>query len=210
MKQYKDRLLTFTDDGRILDENGKSVMMEWERPIMITQAKQISKLNGDILNVGYGMGFTDFEIENHSPKSHHIIEIHPQIQEKMLKDGWYQKDHVHLYFGDWKDFLTKLPKFDGIFFDTWDEDNTKLFVEFLPHILKQNGVFSFFNNPKDDFDNDHIPDYLKSSIYENFHVEVIPFEIPFIDTPFRQTGDEERAYWDPDWKTYYSPLLTLK
>jgi len=210
VKEYKDRKLQFTTDGRILDEDGKSIMMDWERPIMIHQAKQISKLGGDILNVGYGMGFIDFEIEKYNPKTHHIIEIHPQIQSKILDGGWYKKSHVNLYFGDWKSFLKRLPKFDGIYFDTWDEQDTQKFIEFSPNILKKNGVLSFFNNPKDDFDGDNIPDFLKSTIEQFFEIEITSLEIPFIDSPYQQTGDENRAYWDPDWKTYYSPNLKLK
>lgn len=210
VKEYKDRKLQFTTDGRILDEDGKSIMMDWEKPIMIHEASQISVSHGDILNVGYGMGFIDFEIENYYPKSHHIIEIHPQVQEKIMELGWYKKHNVNLYFGDWKSFLSRLPKFDGIYFDTWDESDTKKFVEFSPNILKQNGVLSFFNNPKDDFDGDNIPDFLKSTIDKYFEVQITSIEIPFIDTPLRQTGDENRAYWDPDWKIYYSILLKLK
>ena len=33
-QQYLNQSLTYTEDGRLMDSDGNSVMMEWERPIM--------------------------------------------------------------------------------------------------------------------------------------------------------------------------------
>lgn len=210
MKSYIEKKVIYTNDGRLIDEDGKSIMMDWEKPIMEFQAKQIAQNGGDILNVGYGMGFIDFEIEKYNPRTHHIIEIHPQVQDKMMEDGWYKKSHVKMYFGDWKVFLDRLPKLDGIYFDTWEEDFTAKFVESCVDLLKPNGILTFFNNPKDDYNSDNIPDHLKPLIEKYFDVEITSMEIPFIDNPIRQTGDEDSMYWSPYWKIYYSPLLKLR
>jgi len=45
MKPYLDQTLTYTNDGRLLDENGWSVMMEWERPLMEAGGRVISHSN---------------------------------------------------------------------------------------------------------------------------------------------------------------------
>lgn len=209
MNDYVKRKVIYTNDGRLLDENGKSIMMDWEKPIMEFQAKQISKPQGDILNIGYGMGFTDFEIENHSPKTHSIIEIHPDVQDKIMELGWYKKNHVKLYFGDWKFYLDKLPRFDGIYFDTWDDNDLLFLFQNIRKILKVGGKITFFNNPKDDKKKLKYPNYLQSEIEKNFDLVIEQMEIPFIDSPYRQTGDPDSCYWSPFWKTYYSPILTL-
>jgi hypothetical protein len=42
-KPYIQQRLTYTDDGRLLDEYGNAVMMEWERPIMKKSAEVVCK-----------------------------------------------------------------------------------------------------------------------------------------------------------------------
>lgn len=210
MKSYVNRKLTFTNEGRLLDEDGKSIMMDWEKPIMEFQAEHISKNGGDILNIGYGMGLIDEEIQKKQIKSHTIIEIHPDVQNKMKEVGWHTKNNVKLLFGDWKDFLNDLPKFDGIYFDTWDDRDLLLLIKNLKKILKPNGVMTFFNNPKDDELGIGYPNYLKELIEKDFNVEFQDLELKFIDTPYRQTGDPDSCYWSPYWTIYRSPILSIK
>jgi hypothetical protein len=47
----------------------------------------ICSSGGDVLNVGFGMGLVDTAIQKRKPKSHTIIEAHPGVYEKMLRDG---------------------------------------------------------------------------------------------------------------------------
>lgn len=211
MKQeYPFRKIYYTEDGRLIDDSNKeSIMMDWERPIMEFQAKQISQNGGDIMNIGYGMGFTDHEIERHNPTTHTIIEIHPTVQEKIMSIGWHKKQHVRLFFGDWRTFKTRLPKFDGVYFDTWDELMDE-YIEFLPTILKPNGIATFFNNPKEDMDGDHLPDYILPKLKKYFDIEITQMKIPFIDSYNRQSGSDDRYYWKHEWDIYYSPLLRLR
>ena len=208
--EYKDREVYYTDDGRLMDGFLKSaIMMDWEKPIMEFQAKQICRNGGDILNVGFGMGFFDDAVEKYKIKTHHIIEIHPTVQEEMKKRGWDQKLHVKLYFGDWRDFMDVLPKFDGVYIDTWDE----MILDFAANvhkILKPGGVFSLFNNPKDDFDKDGITDEMVDILRGKFNIRVESILIPSIDPPERQTGRNDTAYWWQKDNIYHSPLFILK
>lgn len=209
MKDYFDQKLTYTDDGRLLDDKGHAIMMDWETPIMKFQAEQICRSGGDVLNVGFGMGIIDSFIEEYAISSHTIIEPHPDVIKKIMVDGWLKKPHVKAIFGTWADVMPYLPKYDGIYIDTWNEMFTG-FIEYSPNILKPNGILSFFNNPSDDDKGDHLPDEYRDFIYANFDVHFEEMEIPFIDPNIKQSGTATGAYWAQKHKTYFAPLLTLK
>lgn len=205
---FIEQNLTYTENGRLLDEQGRSVMMEWERPVMQKVAEIIAGPipkkgdNGkDVLNVGFGMGIIDSYIQTYHPRSHTIIEIHPSVIYKMLDDGWLQKRNLIPIFADWRAVYTHLPKYDGIFIDTWDEEFHE-FLEFAPNLLKKDGKLIFFNNIKNDNNEEKIyPPYLEivKALYD---VEMI--EIPVDNIP------EDQEYWKPEWTTYHCPILTVK
>ncbi len=209
MKPYFMQNLSFTDDGRLLSEDGNAIMMDWERPIMEFQAKHICNNNGDILNVGFGMGIIDTCIETYNINSHTIIEQHPDVIKKIMKDGWLKKPHVKIIFSKWQEVMYYLPKYDGIYIDTWNEMFTE-FIEYSINILKPGGILSFFNNPLDDHIGDHIPDKYRDFIYKHFEVNFEEMEIPVIGSNIEQSGSETSGYWHPKNKIYYSPILTLK
>ena len=145
---YLQRDVSYLQDGdTIVDENKDAVMMEWERPLMELHAEVLCASKGHVLNIGFGMGIVDGAIQRRSPASHTIIEAHPQIYAKMIKDGWDKKKNVNVVFGRWQDVIDKLGPFDAIFFDTYGEymsDMRELHVR-LPKLLNPGGVYSFFN-----------------------------------------------------------------
>ena len=53
----------------------------------------------------------------------------------MLNDGWDKKPGVHIIFGRWEDVLDQLGQYDGIFFDTFDDDFLA-FHQHVPNLLK--------------------------------------------------------------------------
>ena len=97
-ESYRNEKLTYTEDGRLFDSNGHSVMMEWEDELMKIGAETICRNGGDVLNVGFGMGIIDTYIEEHRPRTHWIIEGHPDVQRKIIEDGWLKKTHVKVIF----------------------------------------------------------------------------------------------------------------
>lgn len=206
-KSYLNQKLTYTEDGRLLDENGWAVMMDWEDPIMQHQAWTVASNRGDILNVGFGMGIVDNYIQSYAPRTHWIIECHPDVQRKMIEDGWLQKPHVRCIFAKWQDVIDYLPKFDGIYWDTWEEGPGDFFKK-LPQIMKPHGIFSFFNKPR--------PEDVEKGLYvhgDNFKIldpivdiHYTQFEIPNIDSNEQQG----RVYWDQSQGIYYNPICTLK
>ncbi len=207
-KPYIQQHLTYTEDGRLMDETGQAVMMEWERPIMEQAAEVISRKGGRVLNVGFGMGIIDTAIENHEIQEHWIIEPHLDVFTKMMNDGWHLKPHVRILHGDWQWFMKYLPEFDGVYIDTWNEEIYD-FLRNSPAFLKEDGILSFFNNPRADEKGLHMTQEHYDILNPIFNIEFETIQLVDIDGPEKQTADG-RYYWHPEWKTYYCPILTKK
>lgn len=207
-KPYIQQILTYTEDGRLMDETGQAVMMEWERPIMEQAAQVITRNGGRVLNVGFGMGIIDTEIEKYPITEHWIIEPHLDVYTKMLNDGWHLKPHVTILYGDWQFYMKYLPEFDGIYIDTWDEQIWD-FLKNTPNMLKKGGVLSFFNNPRGDEKGLHMSQEEYDILSPICQIDFETIELNHIDGPDKQTANGG-FYWHPDWKTYYCPIVKLK
>ena len=57
-EQFLSRSLKY-EDGRLLDTDGKAVMMGWECGLMKAHADVICQRGGSILNIGFGLGIID-------------------------------------------------------------------------------------------------------------------------------------------------------
>jgi len=186
----------------------KDIMMEWEREIMRDAAKLICQNGGDILNVGFGMGIIDSYIEEHRPRTHWIIEAHPEVQKKMIADGWLQKPHVRCIFKPWQEVIYHLPKFDGIYFDTWD-DHQDNFDGNIHNLLKEDGIFSYFNNAYQD---QRYKDNEPNVYTHKRHSDILEqhCNIDFVHTTIQTDIPEGLSYWSPDNKRYHHPIITKK
>ncbi len=142
-KEILELDLTFNDKN-IEDPFGNRVMMEWEDEIMKDAANLICRDGGKILNIGFGMGLIDNYIQLNNIKEHWIIEAHPQVIAKMKQDKWDKKPNVNCIFNDWRNVINDLPKFDGIYFDTWADNQGDLLYN-LDKILNPGGKFSTFS-----------------------------------------------------------------
>lgn len=136
-------------------------MMDWEAPLMKRHAEIIAGTKGDVMNVGFGMGIIDGYLQTHNPRSHTIIEAHPDVHAHMIRQGWPKKKGVRVEFGRWQTVLEGIIKsnealeggnanpdarlFDGVFFDTYGEDYDDLreFHELLPKIMRWGSLCSF-------------------------------------------------------------------
>ena len=140
-------------DGRILDGPGNGVMMAWETDIMKRSADLLAPRSGlRILNIGHGMGIIDTFFQGKNPSSHHIIEAHTGVLERMRKDGWYDKQGVTIHEGRWQDVVPSIIErgilFDAIYFDTFAEEYKALrdfFSDCVLGLLDDGGRFGFFN-----------------------------------------------------------------
>ena len=143
MNSFKNKELTFFDSYILDNESNVEVMMEWEAPIMEKCAKYICQNGGDILEIGFGMGICADYIQAESINSHTIVEIHPEIIAKA--NEWASgKDNVTIVEGDW--YNANLSTYDGIFIDTYGDENVKEFKEFSLSKIKDSGLITYWNN----------------------------------------------------------------
>ena len=67
-------------------------MLSWHAngdagPLMEAHAEAVCSGGGDVLNVGFGMGIVDGAIQRRRPRSHTIVEAHPDVHRHMLETG---------------------------------------------------------------------------------------------------------------------------
>jgi len=108
------------------DENGKEillkedtfqVMMEWEKPYMQACIDELQPF-GDVLEIGFGLGYSATHIQSYKPKSHTIIEYHPLIAQK-ARNFAKKYPHVTIIEDTWQNALKDLGVFDCVFFDDY-------------------------------------------------------------------------------------------
>ena len=144
---YLDQTLTFESDKIYYSEGGieLQVMMGWEAPIMSASAAYVCQSGGDILEIGFGMGISAGYIQSHSINSHTIIENHPDVIPKA--QAWAQgKSNITIITGSWYDVRDDLSTYDGLFYDTWGDDNMDQFSSSLSSLMKVGGVATWWNN----------------------------------------------------------------
>ena len=144
---FKDTILTFEDD-KILTEDDREVMMSWEAPIMEKSAEYICQSKGDILEIGFGMGICSDYIQAQGVNSHTIVEIHPQIIER-LKVWAEGKDNVTIVEGDWNS--VELGTYDGIFLDTYGDLGLDNFKAFALSKAKDGAKITYWNNEENEY-----------------------------------------------------------
>ena len=102
---------------QLLDSAGTQVMMEWERPWMVRCVDAL-RLDGtcDVLEVGFGCGYSATRIQHHRPRSHTIVECAPAPLARLAK--WAEgREGVVVVEGTWQERLPDLGAFDAVFFD---------------------------------------------------------------------------------------------
>ena len=161
---FKDNILEFFDNKIIDTESGIEVMMDWEDDIMKKSAEFVSHNKGDILEIGFGMGICADYIQAQNVNSHTIVEIHPQIIEK-LKVWANGKSNVTIVEGDWAS-VSGLSAYDGIFLDTFGDDSLSEFKEFALSRIKDGGKITYWNNNEKEYN----PYSFESVVYEQISV----------------------------------------
>ena len=141
---FKDNTLTFEGTKIVDTTTDIEVMMNWEAPIMEKSAEFICHNSGDILEIGFGMGICADYIQTQGVNSHTIIEIHPQIIER-LKTWASGKSNVTVIEGDWSS-VNGLGTYDGIFIDTYGDENWTNFKTFALAKAKSGAKITYWNN----------------------------------------------------------------
>ena len=102
----------------LTDANGqKKVMMEWEKPYMEALVEKLNP-SGDVLEIGFGMGYSANAIQKFDINSHTIIEADENVLKKLREWAPLQKHKVNIIEGCWQTCLPSMTqKFDRFFFD---------------------------------------------------------------------------------------------
>jgi uncharacterized protein YdaT len=101
----------------LLKDDSLQVMMEWEKPYMEACIDAL-KPKGDVLEIGFGMGYSAEQIQKYHPKSHTIVESEPLVASK-AKEWAKRHSNVTIVEGMWQEVLPKLGVYDAIFFDDY-------------------------------------------------------------------------------------------
>ena len=160
---FEDNKIYYTDEETVFE-----VMMDWEDDIMKASADYICENGGDILEIGFGMGISADYIQANNINSHTIIENHPQIIEK-LKTWAQDKSNVIIVEGDWFDVKDSLSTYDGLFYDTFGDENVDNFKTTLPTLMKLGGKATWWNN----FTNTDDVFFIDGTTYETISVNPV-------------------------------------
>ena len=164
---FKDNTLTF-EDTKITDTSSDiEVMMSWESGIMEKSAEFVCHNKGDVLEIGFGMGICADYIQSQGVNSHTIIEIHPQILERL--NTWASgKSNVTVVEGDWNSVIG-LGTYDGIFLDTFADDSLNNFKTFALSKIKSGGKITYWNNEEEEYN----PYLFDSVSYEQISISPV-------------------------------------
>lgn len=103
----------------LLQDKVLQVRMEWEKPY-IEACIDLLKPHGNVLEIGFGLGYAASQIQKHHPKSHTIIESNPEVAARAKKWADKQKKaHITIVQDNWQKALKKMDAFDIIFFDDY-------------------------------------------------------------------------------------------
>ena len=169
----------------LLQDNKNQVMMEWEKPYMEACIDKLQP-KGDVLEIGFGMGYSATQIQKYKPKSHTIIEMDPLVI-KRLKRWSKNYDNINIIEGTWQKEIHNLGKFDEIFFDDYPLEQPKnaferklineRFFMFLDicryeHFKENTKVSAYIHDPEGFFKQrmDESPHYSYEEHYYNIDV----------------------------------------
>jgi protein arginine N-methyltransferase 2 len=165
---YLSSSLVFYSDKIICEDVGSplygtEVMMNWEDSLMSASAEYVTQNSGDVLEIGFGMGIASGYIQSHSISSHTIVENHPQIILKAIE--WaIGKSNVTIISQSWYDVKDSLGTFDGIFYDTYGDNDMNQFSSSLSGLTKSGTKVTFWNNNQSETNYYNIPNVTYKSI----------------------------------------------
>ena len=112
-------MLTYTKDKNgqdiLLDNNGIQIMMEWEMPLMQAHIDEL-KPKGNVLEIGFGLGYSATQILKYDIENYTIIECDPTVIKK-AKEWAKDYNNINIIEAMWQDIFEDLNVYDTIFFD---------------------------------------------------------------------------------------------
>ena len=158
--EFRRMEAVYTEDSLVI--GGWEVMEEWERPLMRSLAREVTRAHGDVLEVGFGMGISAAYVLEFGCRSYTVIEPHPAVVERARAWAAEQPIPVHVVEGFWQDAVHALDDFDAILFDTFPltrKEAGKNHVPFVPVAaahLRPKGVFTYYSDAAETLGADHL------------------------------------------------------
>jgi guanidinoacetate N-methyltransferase len=185
---------------------GHPVMEDWEINYMEKLANICTSKGGTILELGYGLGLSAKAIQSREIKSHYVIEFHPDVITRCIKDfhSAISVNRLHLLSGFWQDVTPTLKEelFDGILFDTYPlreeeiHSNHFWFFKEAYRLLKPGGTFTYYSDEANTFSKNHLLKLQEAG----FQKKNIHFEVCNLNPP------KDCEYWQE--KTMIAPIIT--
>jgi SAM-dependent methyltransferase len=129
--------------------NDGIVMNEVAKPLTLEFCKVVGRSKGDILDIGFGLGFSANYFLELGVKSYTCIELNRDIYNKAVE--WAkEKTNVTILLGDWIEIMpTLVQKYDGIFMDTYGDDLEKYakFEQYAKDVAKEGCTLSIWEYP---------------------------------------------------------------
>ena len=183
---YINKNLTFESDKIYYTEGDVEleVMMSWEDTLMSASAAYVCQGGGDILEVGFGMGISAGYMHSHSISSHTIVENHPDIIPRA--QAWASgRSNVTIITSSWYDVKDSLSTYDGVFYDTYGDEDQIYFSSSLLSLVKEGGVATWWNSHPNETNFFNIPNVT----YQQYSVD------PPTNSYFNNT-----TYYLPKWQ----------
>jgi len=168
---------------------GRSVMERWEQPYMDQLAAIATEVGGDVLEVGYGMGLAASAVRRAVPRTHTVIECHPEVIARCIADhaDAMRSGGLRLLTGFWEDAVPLLRDevFDAILFDTYPLDADQwagphlLFFEQAHRLLRPGGILTYYSDEPREIAGRH----REALVAAGFRDEDIAWDVVAVDPP---------------------------
>jgi spermidine synthase len=142
--------VVITDSRIWYEEDPNEIVMDVvSKELMEAYASIVCQTKGQVLDVGFGLGYSATEIYNRVGNVT-IIEANHDVYKRAI--AWAaDKPNAKIYFGDWVEVIPEMIsegiKFDGIFMDTFDDDNYSKFESYAKKIANEGcclSIYSYF------------------------------------------------------------------
>jgi guanidinoacetate N-methyltransferase len=193
-------------DEHTLRIAGHPVMEDWELGYMKTLAGIAGRGNDSVLELGYGLGLSAAAVQSWKPRSHVVVECHPDVIAKCLVD---QREAVaasrlHVISGFWQDVVAQLrdESFDGILFDAYPmsadavHKNHFEFFTTARRLLRPGGRFTYYSDEVSKFSAEHL-DALRSAGFVDAEIDSLVCEMQ---------PPKDCEYWTAP--TMLAPIIT--
>lgn len=194
--EYPNYEFSRDKDGKeqLIKDGTYQVMMEWERPYMEACIDALAP-HGDVLEIGFGLGYSAEAIQKYDITSHTIIEYHPVVAKKAR--AWAaNKPNVTIIEDTWQNAMDALGTYDAIFFDDYPLESKKIHEELTECKIKSDAyTSSHVQMQHKNISREEIDGFLSHLTHGEMEIADPTFLFRFL-TELKQTGAIDSTLYD--------------